>query len=39
MYYLAADIIRYQQKKKTFPEAYNLSGRNDYPLLKPFEEF
>jgi len=36
MYYLGADIFRYQQEKSIM-DAYNLSGRNDYPLLKPFK--
>lgn len=36
MYYIGADIFRYQQEK-SITNAYNLSGRNDYPLLKPFE--
>ena len=36
MYYLGADIFRYQQEK-SMANAYNLSGRNDYPLLKSFE--
>lgn len=36
MYYLGADIFRYQQEK-SIANAYNLSGRNDYPLLKPFQ--
>ncbi len=36
MYYLGADIFRFQQEKKIM-DAYNLSGRNDYPLLKPFQ--
>jgi len=36
MYFLCADIYRYQQEKTT-ASAYNFSGRNDYPLLKSFE--
>lgn len=36
MYYLGADIFRFQQEK-SIANAYNLSGRNDYPLLKSFE--
>ncbi|MFZ2429523.1 MAG: sulfatase-like hydrolase/transferase, partial [Lutibacter sp.] len=36
LYYLGADIFRYQQEK-SIANAYNLSGRNDYPLLKSFE--
>ena len=36
MYYLGADIYRFQQEKNLM-NAYNLSGRNDYPLLKPFQ--
>lgn len=36
MYYLGADIYRYQQEK-SIANAYNLSGRNDYPLLKSFQ--
>lgn len=36
LYYLGADIYRYQQEKN-IANAYNLSGRNDYPLLKPFQ--
>lgn len=37
MYYLGADIFRYQQEK-SIADAYNLSGRNDYPLLKYFKD-
>jgi lipoteichoic acid synthase len=37
LYYLGADIYRYQQEKN-IADAYNLSGRNDYPLLKPFQD-
>lgn len=37
MYYLAADIFRYQQEKN-IADAYNLSGRNDYPMLKSFQD-
>ena len=33
--FLGEDIFRYQ-KEKSLMDAYNLSGRNDYPLLKPF---
>ena len=36
MYYLGADIYRYQQEKNLM-NAYNLAGRNDYPLLKSFQ--
>lgn len=36
-YYLGADIYRYQQEK-SIADAYSLSGRNDYPLLKPFRD-
>lgn len=36
LYYLGADIYRYQQERN-IANAYNLSGRNDYPLLKPFK--
>ncbi|MBE0423625.1 MAG: sulfatase-like hydrolase/transferase [Lutibacter sp.] len=35
--YLGADIYRYQQEK-SIADAYNLSGRNDYPILKPFQD-
>ncbi|MDF1516911.1 MAG: sulfatase-like hydrolase/transferase, partial [Lutibacter sp.] len=35
--YLGADIYRFQQEKN-IADAYNLSGRNDYPLLKPFQD-
>jgi phosphoglycerol transferase MdoB-like AlkP superfamily enzyme len=35
LYYLGADIFRYHQEK-SIADAYNLSGRNDYPLLKSF---
>ena len=37
LYYLGADIFRYQQEK-SIADAYNLSGRNDYPLLKSFRD-
>jgi phosphoglycerol transferase MdoB-like AlkP superfamily enzyme len=36
LYFLGADIYRYQQEKNMAND-YNLSGRNDYPLLKSFE--
>ncbi len=36
LYYLGADVFRYQQEKSLM-DAYNLSGRNDYPLLKSFQ--
>lgn len=36
MYYLGADIFRYQQEK-SLVNAYDLSGRNDYPLLRSFQ--
>ncbi len=37
MYFLTSDIIRHLKEKREF-KAYNLSKRNDYPLLKPFKE-
>ncbi|GAA3558171.1 hypothetical protein GCM10022395_06730 [Snuella lapsa] len=33
--FLAQDIIKFQNEKRQL-NAYNLSNRNDYPLLKPF---
>jgi phosphoglycerol transferase MdoB-like AlkP superfamily enzyme len=35
--FLSSDIYRYQQEKSLM-NSYNLSGRNDYPLLKSFRE-
>ncbi|HEY9168962.1 MAG TPA: sulfatase-like hydrolase/transferase [Lutibacter sp.] len=35
--FLGSDIYRYQNEKMLM-DAYNLSGRNDYPLLKPFQD-
>ncbi|MDP3944614.1 MAG: sulfatase-like hydrolase/transferase [Lutibacter sp.] len=37
LFFLGEDIYRYQ-KEKSLMDAYNLSGRNDYPLLKPFRD-
>ena len=37
LFFLGEDIYRYQQEKSLM-DAYNLSGRNDYPLLKPFRD-
>ena len=36
LYYFGADIFRFQQEKN-IADAYVLSNRNDYPLLKPFQ--
>jgi phosphoglycerol transferase MdoB-like AlkP superfamily enzyme len=35
--FLVEDIYRVQQEKRLM-DTYNLSGRNDYPLLKPFQD-
>jgi len=37
IYFFASDIIKFQLEKNEL-NAMNLSGRNDYPLLKPFKD-
>jgi phosphoglycerol transferase MdoB-like AlkP superfamily enzyme/TolA-binding protein len=37
MYYLAADVLRYQNEKSAM-NAYNLSYKKEYPLLQSFQK-
>ncbi len=37
IYYLATDVIRFKFEQNS-ANSYNLSGRSDYPFLKPFKE-